>query len=65
MSTRASIALAGPIHIYEETNDNFEICISELQGPISPYNGDITMTRSELKDLYDQLTEFYNKQENK
>lgn len=59
MSTRCSIAFAGPLHIYAEANDGWNICISDVHGYKSSYNGNVTMTHQELRDLYGELKLYF------
>lgn len=64
MSSRASIVYIGPIHIYAETNSwdeagKFTICISDISyWPKCEYNGDVKITRAQLKEIHEQLSEF-------
>lgn len=61
MSTRCSIVYSGPIHIYAESNDGFTICISDIEGKRNEYNGDVTFSHEELKKIYEQLKDYYEK----
>lgn len=62
MSTRSSISLIGPIHIYVETLDG-DVCIEidrrhEPGRPISNQYDDPILTRLELIELRDDISEY-------
>jgi hypothetical protein len=68
MSTRCSIVYAGPIHIYACVNtwdkdEKFEVCIADVEGDRSSYNGDVIIGHANLKLIYLELKAYFEKEE--
>jgi len=64
MSTRCTIAVVGPVHIYECTNTvdkdgNLEVCISEIVGSELTYNRDAILGHKGLQELYEELKKYF------
>lgn len=59
MSTRCSIVFSGPIHIYAESNNDYSICISHVDGPRDSYNRDVCMSHDDLEKIYKELQEYF------
>lgn len=60
MSTRASISLVGPLHLFEEVLSE-EICVDiacSAEEKLNEKYGSPIITLEQLKELYDDLGEF-------
>lgn len=64
MSSRISIAYTGSIHIYEcvntwGTDGKWAICITDPEGSRESYNGDVILSRTDLRKIYEDLQKFF------
>jgi hypothetical protein len=70
MSVRASIACAGPLHIYEQVNEyddesGYRLCIADMSGQgyaEDDYTGGIIIKRSDLRQVYQELHEYFKQE---
>jgi hypothetical protein len=69
MSSRISISYTSTVHIYEcvntfeieksDSDSGWALCMTDLQGSKESYNGDIIISRKNLRQIYDDLKKFF------